>query len=299
MTLLLLLLTASVPAAERDVHEKNNPVYQQLRRQGIALAAHQHWTLPAPVMPDDLDAKAQQAVLRKLLADDIDIDNFLAESVTAPQLLKLPDQKQGDRAAQAHSLDLYFVAHGDLDALAEKTVLDRLVGRERGSEKSRTLTSEELKLRKIVIAEEAARHESFSYGQANILVRVQVRAVGHSFWSRGPVSIVLAAKTDDRFDGDPEFPNQWRALIKGAPDEEVKVGPPQPYRGAAYYVKITRLEEPAGAVFVEAHVVFTEPTQWFDGENPLRSKLPAATMSLVRQFRRELLWANKKKVGNE
>jgi len=44
---------------------------------------------------------------------------------------------------------------------------------------------------------------------------------------------------------------------------------------------------------VAVHKVFTEPVKWFDGENVLRAKQPAATMALVRNFRRELIRANK------
>jgi len=293
MNLLLFLVAASLPAAEAEVHEKANPIYRQLR-QGIALAGNQQVRLPAPVMPDGLEGKAQQATIKKLLGDDIDIENFLRDAVTAPQLLKRPDEKKGDPAAPIRSIDLFFIAYGDLDTLADKAVLEGLVASERRPVKPRILTPEELKLRGIVISKEAARYEDFGYVQANILVRVQVRGVGHSYWSRSPDSIVAATQLDERFARDPQFPNQWRSLIKEGEDDAVKEGPPHPYCGAAYYVKITRLKEPAGALFVEAHMVFTEPPKWFDGENVLRSKLPAATMSVVRNFRRELARAQKK-----
>ncbi len=287
MNLFLLLLTASLPAAEEDVHEKANLVYRQLRCQGIALAPKQHFPLPAPVMADGLDAQTQQETIRKLLGDDIDIENFQRNAVTAPQLFRRSDPKRGNAAAPIRSFDTYFIAYGDLEPLENKEMLGSLAASERRALKPRTLTAEELKLRGIAISQEAARYEAFSYVQENILVRVQVRGVGHSWWSRSADSIVTATDLDERFAQDSVFPNQWRPLIKEG-DDEVKEGPPQPYRGAGYYVKMTRLREPAGAVFVEAHVVFTEPTKWFGGDNVLRSKLPAATMSLVRNFRREL-----------
>jgi hypothetical protein len=53
-------------------------------------------------------------------------------------------------------------------------------------------------------------------------------------------------------------------------------------------VKITRLAEPAGSLFVEYHVAFAEPQGWFQGANLLRSKLPIAAQDSVRKFRRTL-----------
>jgi hypothetical protein len=53
-------------------------------------------------------------------------------------------------------------------------------------------------------------------------------------------------------------------------------------------VKATRLAAPAGALFVEYHVVFLEPQGWFRGTNLLRSKLPIVAQDLVRKFRRRM-----------
>ena len=47
--------------------------------------------------------------------------------------------------------------------------------------------------------------------------------------------------------------------------------------------------EPTGALFVEQHIIFAEPTGWFDGANLLRSKLPNVVQNAVRTTRRE--WA--------
>ena len=63
---------------------------------------------------------------------------------------------------------------------------------------------------------------------------------------------------------------------------------PQPYAGLGSYVKATRLAEPAGAVFIEYHVVFAEPQGWFHGANLLRSKLPIVAQDMVRKFRRKM-----------
>jgi hypothetical protein len=69
----------------------------------------------------------------------------------------------------------------------------------------------------------------------------------------------------------------------------VKAGPWKPFSGSGQYLKVTRLVEPQGALFVEYHLVFTEPADWFGGANLLRSKLPQAAQVIVRSMRRELL----------
>src|SRR5205814_1186239 len=90
-----------------------------------------------------------------------------------------------------------------------------------------------------------------------------------------------------RFGDDPEFPNRWRPISRDDDGKPV-LGEAHPYGGAGAYIKITRLAEPAGALFVEYHLVFTEPKGWFGGANLLRSKVPILTQSEVRAFRREL-----------
>ena len=59
-------------------------------------------------------------------------------------------------------------------------------------------------------------------------------------------------------------------------------------------MKLTRLADPDGAVFVEYHGVYNEPSGWFPGEeNLLRSKLPLVVQQEVKQFRVKLSNASK------
>ena len=85
----------------------------------------------------------------------------------------------------------------------------------------------------------------------------------------------------------PSIPNCWHSIsIDDAGRRQI--GPPQPYAGLGSYVKATRLAEPAGAVFIEYHVVYAEPQGWFHGANLLRSKLPIVAQDLVRRLRRKM-----------
>jgi hypothetical protein len=42
-------------------------------------------------------------------------------------------------------------------------------------------------------------------------------------------------------------------------------------------------------MFVEFHLVLSEPRDWFDGRNLFKAKLPLAMQDRVRSFRRALL----------
>jgi len=115
--------------------------------------------------------------------------------------------------------------------------------------------------------------------------RVSVSGTMHAMLTRSSDSVVLAAISDPRFAMDAKFPNTLRPIRR---DEsgQISTGSAQPYSGAAWYCKATRLAKPAGAVLIEYHLVFDEPMAWFNGANLLRSKLPLLVQDGVRKFRR-------------
>src|SRR5262249_4089142 len=142
--------------------------------------------------------------------------------------------------------------------------------------------------RGVTIPAKDEKHEGYGHVTFAFLDRVQISATGRSYWTRTGESVLAATRLDPRFAGDREFPNAGRWMTREGGGKPRRGGPSHPYEGAGYYVKITRLAKPAGALFVEAHVVFTEPEKWFDGANLLRSKLPPVIQSKVRLARREL-----------
>ena len=76
------------------------------------------------------------------------------------------------------------------------------------------------------------------------------------------------------------------------------LGPPQPYCGCALYAKVTRLIEPANAIFVEFHQAFYEPQAWFGEDNMLMpSQLRKIIPFEVKQFRIKLLRATEEKAA--
>jgi hypothetical protein len=134
--------------------------------------------------------------------------------------------------------------------------------------------------------------QRYFYTTFKLFDEVEVSATRQAVLTKSPGSLLLAARLDPRFLDDAEYPNQWRSIDAGAAGVPV-LGPKQPYRGAGFYVKITRLQRPAGAIFIEYHGAFDEPYGWFQGENRLRSKLPLVADHEVKQFRIKLGLASK------
>ncbi|MCI0702153.1 MAG: hypothetical protein L0241_13805, partial [Planctomycetia bacterium] len=234
-------------------------------------------------MPDGLPADKQKAIIQKLIGNDYIYEEFTRNAVVAPQLVKIFDHKGGEPKAPVRGVDVWFVAHGDFKLLEDDKFLDRLVNAGKGDGKGRALTKDELAKRKITIKDE--KREGYGHIEFDFLEKVRLSATGHAMWSRTNESVVAAAEIDPRFQKDADFPNRWRPIVKMA--GQVKVGDPQPWHGAAMYLKITKLAAPAGAMFIEQHIVFVEPEGWFEGANLLRSKLPPAVQNNVRNMRKE------------
>jgi len=290
LSVVCLLLTA----VGADAHLEVNSLYRELIEQGVELAPEVRLALPPPTMQDELSTDVQRSILEELAGKDYTIKQLLRKSVVSRHIFRM--QQLPDERAPARRADTWFVAYGDLDVIAEKEFLEGLLSSQEDDDSidddGHELTLSELASRDIHLAPEAEQYESYSHSSYKLIKRVEVTATMHSVWSRTPDSIVVAARIDPRFHGDSEFPNQWRPLERGATRGKTP-GSPRPYQGMALYLKITRLAEPAGALFVESHVVFSEPYDWFDGANLLGSKLPAVVQRTVRTTRREIMRATR------
>jgi hypothetical protein len=283
--LTLLLSLFSIVHAEPVTHEARNPLFKSFLDLGLLVGADQKAKFPAPTMPDGLDEAKQKAVIAKIIGDDYSFEDFTRKSVVAPQLLKLRDVNPSDPKAPARGVDVWCVAYGELKALDDEKFLDRIVNAGRGEGKGTALTKDDLTKRKITLVDE--KHERYGHIEFDFLDKVRLKVTGRAVWSRTDDSVVVAAEIDPRFQGDADFPNQWQSLSKDG--GELKVGAATQWSGAGFYLKITKLAEPAGALFIEQHVIFAEPTGWFNGANLLRSKLPPVVQNNVRNMRKE--WA--------
>src|SRR5262245_40278467 len=108
----LLLTLASVHAAD---HADANHVYCKLLPSGVTVGPKLLARRAPPTLPDGLDARAQQAVLRKVAGEDYSVEELVRKSAVAPHVLRLRDVKPADPKAPARGVDVWFVAHGELD----------------------------------------------------------------------------------------------------------------------------------------------------------------------------------------
>ena len=267
-----------------------NPVLVELVQKGVATPDGTAIKLPAATMTDGLDAEAQTAAITKSLPPRVTMEQFFEKNSSAPIALKVKTVRSDD--ATFRTIDLGFVAHGRWGTLLSDKFSENMfkTKKQENEEKGQTvsklgfLTPEEMQSRKLVPVVKDGMEERFFYTTFRLFDLVEVSATRRTVVTKTPESAVLAARIDSRFAADPDFPNRWRSLERGAAANLI-FGKPQPYTGAGFYVKATRLAKPQGTVFVEYHSAFHEPKAWFDGENTLRAKLPVIVQSEVKQFR--------------
>lgn len=291
MTIFLLAITALTAPA--DPHEKLNPLYRDLRVAGLEIGAETPVKFPAPLFPDGLTGEQQQATLKKILGEDFNYAEFTRNSQLAPNKLVIREITPAAPRSLTRQIEVVFVAYGDLAVVANKDFLDRVLDLNRKEGKASSIPREKLQTRGIVLSEKQAKHEGYGHLVLNLLDKVELTATGRSIWSQTPDSIVVAGRLDPRFRNDAEFPNLWKPILLGREGKKT-LGKATPYDGAGYYVKITKMTQPAGALLVEGHILLSEPEGWFEGTNLLSSKLPPVLQKQVRSFRRELIQASSK-----
>ena len=265
-----------------------NPVFRDLIERGVE-ANGVSVPLPAPSLADGQNAEVSRAVLRSVAGDDRAVENLIRDSVSAPFVLKTRDVKAGDATIRVG--DLWFIVWADLGEID----LNRVFGKtdessvEAGNMKftTKVLTLRELGARKLDrLPEQPDRIEWYTAQTGRLLDRITVSSTDRVVSTRTKDSITVAAATARSFDADPEFPNRWSSISRVGNSE--KLGSPQTYPGGGSYVKMTRLPASPGALFVEVHFAFVEPTPWFAGNPILRSKLSLICQDQIRQLRREI-----------
>jgi hypothetical protein len=279
-----LLLQVQPGTDLEPVHERN-PIYAEALRSGLH-ADGATITLPAPILKDGLDAGLQHAALLKLSGSETALADLLRDSVTAPFILKLRDQKT--TGATVRMMDLWFVVRGDLDGLDPVEMARQSSGKavEAGNMRfeNQLLTDNELKPSGRSSQRGRDLSRWFVHLKGRLLDRVGVELTDEAVATRTDESMVIAGRTDRAFDSDKSLPNRWWTLGQGG-----QKGSGQPFHGGLSYAKISRLKEPAGALMVEFHAAFSEPEAWFQGAPILRSKFAPIAQDQIRKLRRELL----------
>jgi len=267
-------LTSAQPA--KEPHENQNTLYKALLDPGLTVGSDLKAKFPPPSMPDGLDGAKQKAIITNLIGNDYTYEDFTRKSAVAPLRLRVRDINPLDPETPVRAVDIWFVAHGD-------TLLGWLGYAGKLLRRVKLLKKEDLAVRGIRSYDGAG--EAFGHAEFDVLERVRLRSTVRVAWARTDESFLVAGEVDQRFRDDPEFPNQWQPITRDGGAR--KLGPLNPWGGGGFYLKVTRLAEPAGAMFVELHVIFAEPAGWFDGANLLRSKFPPVVQYGVRTIRKE------------
>lgn len=296
MTTLILPLLLTILTAPPE-----NPAYSQLIEQGVPadLAGKTRVKLPPPSMADGLDAAAQRRMIEEVAGPNRRLDLLLRNTVVAPLILKIDDLPAVEGSDPLRRVDVWYVAYGKLEQFFEEELFAGLVELASGEKKSRlpvtrgVLKEEQLRQRSIQIADAPDRKERYCYGTFDLFDRVLLSTTRRVVATRQAESVLVAAVIDPRFTDDAKYPNAWRA-VEMDQQRNFKLGKPQPYVASGSYTKVTRLHDPAGALLIEHHYLFAEPTGWFKGTNQLRAKLPLAVQDSVRKLRQQLRAANLK-----
>lgn len=309
---------------------EENTVYNELVSQGVKLSNGKTIALPKPVMADGLTADAQQKVLQDVgpKNNKDNLQRFLRGRPTDWFEIKQTSEESGSpQASIGRRVDLYFVALGKLSTVASDGFMQAQLKAKRKAESDATsedtaketkddkdakgkaaeekkgpqeklefYTEEELKKRKLSVKDTDTKKERFAHAVLtpdDLFGKVQVTGGGYGIETRNPESVVVAFKLDPRFDKDPDFPNQYQTA-KTDPNGKIVLGPVKPYTGFAGYSKITKLQGPDDKVFVEYHLVYDEPFEWFNGTAELASKLETSYNDNIKKFRRNVLDYEKK-----
>ena len=282
-----LVLFSLMFAAIAD-HAEINPVYAQLVEEGLEIG-DQKILFASPSMPDGLSAADQKKIITQIGGDAYDYDSLIRRSTVAPHIMQTDLVKKGQ--ARYRTADFWFVAYGDLDSLTKEEVLERLLDPSKEEGSSEVVTADDLKKLGVAIDPKNKDHDGYGHVKYVLEKRVDLDLTGRAFWSRTEDSILSAVLLDTRFDAIKKLASVWRPITRDDAGKET-IGDPQPYSGMAMYLKVTRLQDVDEGLFVECHIVFNEPTEWFDGRNYLGSKLPPIVSKQVRTMRAELAKAS-------
>lgn len=281
-------------AAGAEPEHARNAVYQGVLAEGLS-AGGATVKLPAPRVTDGQGADAQRAALREVAGSDGKLDEMVRNSVTAPFIMKVRDEKA--EGATIRVVDLWFVVHAGLEGIDPVREAARTDNKdvEAGNMavQTRLLKPEELRAAGVAASssKESGSEVWYAHIRGRLLDRILFEATNHAEATRSGESIVIAARTDPAFDKSGPAGNGWKPIARGEgerKDDERKAESLKPYAGGISYTKISRLAFEPGALLVEMHAAFVEPREWFDGAPILRSKFSVVAQDQVRRLRREL-----------
>jgi hypothetical protein len=284
-----LLCAAALVCVSNIAAAEENEIFKDLMKNGITLSNNAKAEIPKVVMEDGLNADAQAKVMEGVLADKKRLQSFRGGNPNDWFELKISGAPATPaKPVAAKTIDLFYVVNGRLETVADKGFIKGAMGE--GGDNFHILTDQELKNESLAPATETpTKRERYAHAKMDLFNMAKIRATGQGISLQNKDSVLIAFRLDPKFEGNKNFPNQWTGITKDASGNKVET-PPQPYRGAGGYMKLTRVAGSAKPqVFIEYHLVFDEPYGWFEGKPVLTSKLPTKVDADVRSFRKDII----------
>jgi hypothetical protein len=284
----MLLATSLLHQVSVEPAHRKNQVYALVVEKGMKVDG-ETITLPRPLLLDAQDAEEQRAALSQVAGSDSRLEELFRDSITAPYIIKVHDRKAPEATIRA--VDLWFVVYADLKEADPAQEAARTDQKEVEAAnmwfRSRILKADELRAAGIQPRVGTSGEDTW-YGHlhARLLDRIEFEVTNQVVATQSKDSIVVASHTDPAFDKKGPNRNFWKAIAK--PGTAEASGSATPYPGGISYAKISRVAFKSGALLVEMHAAFVEPTEWFSGAPILRSKFSVVAQDQIRSLRREL-----------
>ena len=275
--MLPLVLTAALFA-----QTPRKPILDELLTKGVFVPGGPNVVLPRPIAKTD-----PTAADRKKAADwlrDAENRQVFEKDDRARYFIKT---KTVEGKQPYHIVSVAFIAYGKLERIEKGKLMDGLLGaKEAKGKKTIELTDQDLKVRNIVRVPKGVARERYGVMDANFDDQVRITGVMRSQTWTGKGQLTSCSILDDRFLDDKDHPNRYRKLstVKG----EVVEGPARPYTAFGGYSRVTELDDPQGALFIEMIFLYHEPKDWFDGKGLLVPKIQIGIDENIIELRRAL-----------
>ena len=273
--MLPLVFTAILFAQATD-----KPMLDDLLEKGVVIPGGPKVLLPKPIAkanPSSDDKKAAVAwikkqVNRQVFDKDDDARYYYKERTV--------EGKQ-----PYHIVSIAFIAYGTLERLEKEKLLEGLLGSKEGKGPKKPI---ELTVRKIARVPKAVAEERYSAIDANLDDAVRITGVMRNQTWKCKGQVTSSSILDERFRDDKTHPNRFRKLTTDNKTGILHEGPSLPYAGFGGYARVTELEDPKGALFIEMYFIYHEPKEWFNGRGLLVPKLQIAFGDNIVILRRAL-----------
>lgn len=280
--LLFLSIAWPAPAA--------HPVIEKITGPGVLTVDGKTVPLTAPLVTPDMPAERQKAAFTKLVGAQR-YKRYMMDSISAPFEISVDTLRKAADGDNVRGVDLYFIAHGNLDIIHEKDLLNKIMGDKPPQQDNEFETYakpvDESKPEDQSLPPKGELREGVYKYRFPILEKVVVSGLVRNVSLLVDNALMQSIVSPRELLSDPDNPTQWRPIPRRA-KTDAELGDPEPFQGFVCYVQATQLGFEDDVVLIEMHAAYLEPKGWFGGRNMLASKLPLVMQQAVRDFRRKL-----------